>query len=154
MVDKIILYECKEIMNKYVGSISDLPYELGNTFANLYLRFILHEKRFEYNENKIPHFFSEDGDIIQSIKSLEEEHQFLMTHIKYLPEYIEDLRKLAKRNRPDLYSLLVEVYLDGLKYRIKDAYKKNGIRRKIERVFHKKYVKEIPDLLHQINSVR
>lgn len=147
----IIILCVKDI--DHLGGIDDLPYELQNTVANLYYDFYLLNDRFANTENGIPKVFKKEGDALESLRDLTMDSLFLTHHVPKIPEYINSIRKI-RREEPEIYDYWIELFLDMLKYKIKNTFKKNGIRRSIERKVNKKKISEFPDLIGVINSYK
>lgn len=157
MVNKEALQIAIDLIKSQIGTLTDLPRELATTVANVYYRFSL--KLLEISETK------ERGGILpDSIKqeigkkplsNLFEDftysHANILSDVKAIPEFIKGLRNIDKNKQPNLYRYSVDFILDCLKYDVKNAMHKTGIRRMIERKFKK--VDEIPDLIDLINAM-
>ncbi len=150
MIDKKILKLCAKDI-KQLGGIEDIPYELQNTIANIYYDYYMLNERFSNSANGVPKVFSKNGDVIDNIKSLTMDSLFLTHHVERIPEYISTIRRI-KREEPEIYDYWIELLLDMLKYKIKNTFKKNGIRRSIERKINKKKISQYPDLIGTIKN--
>jgi hypothetical protein len=148
MIDKNIVKLCVKDIDQ-LGGIDDLPYELQNTIANLYYDYYLLNDRFANTEKGIPKVFKKEGDALENLRNLTMDSLFLTHHVPKIPEYVRSLCR-TKREDPEIYDYMVELYTDMLKYKIKNTFKKNGIRRSIERRRNKKKVSEYPDLIGTI----
>jgi len=153
MVNKRIIKLCREAIRNDVGTLNDLPHELANTFANIYYKFFELNEKIDNSETGMPSIFAEEGNIFEVLKNFSRESQFILVHIKKIPEYVQGFREIDKIQQPNVYNLLVNLYLDILKYRIKNAHKKIGIWRRMERIFKSNSVNEIPNLIDMINSI-
>jgi len=148
MIDNEILKKCKFMVEKDLGDLNDLPKELANTFVNFYYRVFELEKKLEGKSNS--HLLDDNNDIIQSMKDFSFEFHFILEHFKRIPDYVYHLREI-KIKEPEGYEYIVNLYLDILKFRIDDAHNKSEIRRRLERLLHRKKVNEIPNLIQMLN---
>ena len=151
MIEKDIIEKCREIIKNELGTLDDIPYELANTIANIYYRFFMLTEKI-VSSKSLNDFLSEREDILVSLQEISNEINFLLTSVQLIPQYIKNLRNIDKERQPNLYRLFVNIYLDDLKYNIKNPFNKTGIRRKIERFFKRNKVKEIPNLIEIIYS--
>ncbi len=151
MLDNDILKKCAIKIKKELGGVDDLPYELQNTIANLYYDFFLLEGRFGETEKGIPKVFRKEGDIFNNLRDLTMDSLFLTHHVPKIPEYVDSLRQI-KKSDPNVLDYMTELFIDMLKYKIKNTFKKTGIRRSIERKINKKKLTQYPDLIGIINS--
>lgn len=146
-----VLEMCEKEIRKDLGNLDDLPYELTNTVANVYYRYFDQAfditKRANNNPGWIPKEMKRGADIFEGLSSFLEKTAKIKSDFKKLPTFIEGLREIDKHEQPKLYQFTVDFILDCLKYDIKDAHKKTGIRRMIERKVRKGKVHEIPNLV-------
>lgn len=145
-----VLEMCEKAIFKDLGSLDDLPYELANTVANVYYRYINHAvdvmKRKANNPGWIPKEMKRETGMMEGLTSFLEDSTRVKSDLESVPKFIESLREIDKHKQANLYQFTVEFILDCLKYDIKDAHKKTRLRRMIERRFKKSKVREIPNL--------
>jgi hypothetical protein len=134
-----------------IGSLDDTPYELANTVANVYYRFFSLSigvmKDAAGNPGWIPRQMKRETDMVAGLTSFVEDTARFTSDIKATPKLIEGLREIDKQRQPNLYQFTVDFILDCIKYDIKDAHKKTGLRRLVERRFSKAKNREIPNLI-------
>jgi len=151
MPKKEVLEMCERAISNDLGSLDDLPYELANTVANVYYKYFNHTfevmRQAANNPGWIPKEMKRETDLRVGLLSFLEDSARVMSDVEAVPGFIELLRKIDKRRQPNLYQNRVELILDCLKYDIKDAHKKIGLRRMIERKIRKATVQEIPNLV-------
>lgn len=151
MPKKEILEMCENAIRKDIGSLDDLPYELANTVANVYYRYFNYAvdvmKQAANNPGWIPKQMKRETDMLSGLTSFLEDSARFKSDFEAAPEFIEGLREIDKHKQPNLYQFSVDFILDCLKYDIKDAQKKIGLRRMIERKFSKAKEREIPSLI-------
>lgn len=140
-----LLKLAEQAIKRNMGRLDDIPRELANTVANIYYRFF--SMASEMGPEWIPSQMTRATDMRQGLVEFIEESASLIADVKAIPKAILDLRKIDKYRQPNLYSFSVEYLLDEFKYNIKNAAYKPGIWRKIERLFKKSKVKEIPNLI-------
>lgn len=133
-----------EAIRKHLGSLDDLPEELANTIANIYYgagQIILEDAsrsslvqamKTTADIEKLPHLY------VQGVRNLEK--------LKMIPEMVSGLRLVNNAVQPHLYGMTWNVVLDVLKYDIKNAMDKPEIWRRLERLFRKPAMDEIPRL--------
>ena len=146
-----VLRVCEEAIQKDLGSLDDIPHELANTVANVYYKYFDQTldmmKRAINNPGWIPKEVKRETNMLKGLTSFLKNSARFKSDFEAAPKFIEGLRKINKHEQPDLYQHTVEFILDYLKYNIKDAHKKTGLRRMIERKFRKGKVQEIPNLV-------
>lgn len=151
MVKEEILEFCRNAILKKFGRLDDLPYELANTVANIYYRFFLFginlPKDAEDSSGWISQQMKDGDDFMGGMESFISEYAQVRSDFESINEPILALRDINKDTQPRLYAYSVELLLDIYKYNIPNAHKKIPIRRSIERIFKKKGVNEIPDLV-------
>ena len=133
-----------------MGTLDDIPYELANTIANIYYRFHVIEVSLA-NSQSIPSII-DDRNIFDGLKSFSYEFEKVLAVKEIIPDTVKTLRQIDRAKQPNLYKALVNFILDQWKYDIRNAHKKIGIRRRIERIFKKKHVREIPNLIDLIRA--
>jgi hypothetical protein len=146
---------CETAIKKDLGSLDDIPYELANTVANVYYRYFNHAvdvmKQAANNPGWIPKQMKREIDMLAGMTSFVEDTVRFKSDLEAVPEFIQGLRNIDKRSQPNLYQYAVDFLLDCLKYDIKDAHKKAGLRRMIERKFSKGKEREIPNLINLLD---
>lgn len=151
MPKKEVLEMCENTIGKDLGSLDDIPRELANTVANVYYRFfnlaVDEKKRATNNPNRLPKQVKREPDISNGLKSFFEDTARFTSDVKTVAGFIRGLRGIDKLAKPNLYQFTVDFILDCLKYDIKDAHKKTGLRRMMERKFSKAKKREIPNLI-------
>ena len=151
MFKKEILEMCENAIKKDLVSLDDLPYELANTVANVYYRYFNQAvdvaKQAANNPGWIPKQMKRETDMLSGLTSFLEDSARFKNDLETAPKFIETLREIDKHKQPNLYQLSVDFILDCLKYDIKDASKKTGLRPMIERKFSKAKEREIPNLI-------
>jgi len=131
-----------------LGSLTDLPDELANTIVNIYYRaceLLLHDNR----PDALPRAVKQSGDIEDGMR----EHIAslgALTKQEAIPKMIAALRSVDRHHQPNLYAMTYNFVLDVLKYEIKNASNKPEIWRRVERLFRRGLVKEIPRLTDQL----
>ena len=152
MVDNEILRQCQKELQRLYGGLNDIPHELANTIANLYYKFLRTKKEFEKSKYIIPSLL-EGGDISEKMPQWICDQEKVLAFLPIIPDNVKYLRSLDKKKQPHLYKMWVDFFLDCIKYNIKNAIKKSGLRRMIERNFKTKEVREIPGLIDLINDL-
>jgi len=149
MVNKEVLELAENAIRKELGTLDDIPYELANTVANIYYRFfaLASEVKDKPKEGWMLTAIKRSGDLERGLAHFIDDYARIESDLKSAPKFINGLRAIDKSKEPKLYRYTVDFILDCLKYNIPNATKKTAIRRKIERKFRKKYVKEIPNLI-------
>ncbi|MDM7987105.1 MAG: hypothetical protein QUS13_07225 [Smithella sp.] len=151
MPKKEVLQMCEIAIRKDLGSLDDIPHELANTVANVYYRYFNQEfdvmKQGSKNPFWIPKQVKRQPDLLTGFTSFVEDTAKFTSDFKVAPKSIQGLREIDKRSQPNAYQFAVDYILDCLKYDIKDAHKKIGLRRMIERKFSKANKREIPNLI-------
>lgn len=151
MPKKEVLEICEKAIHMDLGPLDDLPHELANTVANVYYRYFNHTvdmmKQAANNPGWIPKQVKRETDMLAGLTSFMEDTARFMSDLKTVSKFIKALREIDKHREPNPYQLAVEFILDCLKYDIKDAHKKTGLRRMIERKFRNARVQEIPNLV-------
>ena len=146
-----VLEMCEKAIRNDLGDLDDLPYELANTLANVYYKYFDHAvdvmKRAANNPGWIPKEMKRETDMLEGLTSFVENTAIFESDFEAVPNFIEGLREIDKHEQPNLYQYTVDFILDCLKYDIKDAHKKTGLRRMIERKIKKRKVQEIPNLI-------
>lgn len=128
-----------------LGSLEDLGAELSNTIANIYYRFYLLSENMDSPRDVL--HVKPAVDLPSNFLNLTSAMNTAISEYKYVTDIIGALRE-ARAEDPRLGDFLVTHALDEFKYHIKDAHKKSGIRRAIERPFRK--VDEIPGLYERM----
>lgn len=149
MLKREVLEMCENAIRKNMGSLYDLPYELANTVANVYYRYFQHAielmRQSADNRGWIPK--EREKDMWAGLSSFLDDTARLNSDFEAVPKFIEGLRRIDKHSQPKLYQFTVDFILDCLKYDIKRAHEKTGLRRMIERRFRRVKVREIPNLV-------
>ncbi|MFC1553385.1 hypothetical protein ACFL7D_02015 [candidate division KSB1 bacterium] len=148
MVNEEIIKDCREAINSQLGQLDDIPYDLANTIANIYYKYFLIGE--DLIQNPIPKSIIREENILNEMQAFRKEHHNLEFKLKAIPDLLMQLRSIKKDKCPNLYNMWVHVCYDILKYDIKFAMKKTGIRRAIERYFKRSKVNEIPRLINLI----
>ena len=155
MLNKEILEVCKNAIKKDLGSLDDLSRELANSVANVYYRYFDHAfnlmKQSANNPGWIPKEMKRETDMRIGLKSFLEDSAKLKIDFESAPKFIKALREVGKNSKPGTYQYIVDFIIDCIKYNIKDAQKKTGLRRMIERRFSKTKPQEIPNLIDILN---
>ncbi len=151
MPKKEVLEMCERAIRDDMGALDDLPYELANTVANVYYRYYNHTfdvmSRATNNPGWIPKEMQREVDMAAGLTSFIDDSAKIMSDYEAAQKSVELIREIDKHREPDLYQSIVDFTLDCLKYDIKDAHKKIGLRRMIERKLIKARVQEIPNLV-------
>lgn len=142
IIDYTILEQCKREIKEKIGTIKDLPPELANSLANFYYRYFLILN--ELSNGSLPSIVSKNKDIFKGLKQFSYESEKILSFIGLIPEQVHALRQFKSNGQPNLYKMWTDLMLDIYKYDIKNATRKIGLRRFIERKF--KNVKEIDGL--------
>ena len=142
-ISQSALASAYEGINHDLGDLGDLPRELATTVANVYYRFFL------FSENPTmptgPGFQpAASGSFIESYQKYMEGSATILSTFQFAKDLIKAARETRKQNAR-MFSYLVVLTLDVLKYNIENANEKTPIRRAIERKFKK--VDEISNLL-------
>ena len=148
-----IIDKCRKAISDDLGTLKDLPYELANTVANIYYRWFNFASYVIQNSKPgwIPTNINGETGLVDNLMSFSEKLARYQSEYENIPGLIHDLRNIKRDQQPNLYAYAVEFILDDLKYKIKNAHKKTGLRRLIERKFMQNRIEEIPNLLDQIN---
>ena len=151
LIDDHELQLIAESIIKDFGSLEDIPRELANTIVNTYLRYVsLYSKSGFILKNKTS--TDNKNDLATTMMAFTHTYSETLADIKYIKEAIQALRKIDKVSEREPYEYAVEYILDIFKYNIKNAEKKMGIRRIIERKFKLKNVNEMPNLIDLIDK--
>jgi hypothetical protein len=151
LIDDHELQLIAESIIKDFGDLEDIPRELANTIVNIYLRYdLLYSKRGFIPNNKISS--DKKNNLAPVMTAFAQTSIQTIAKMKYIKGMIQELRKIDKNSEKVAYEYAIEYMLDILKYNIKDAEKKMGIRRTIERKFKLKKVDEIPNLIDLIEK--
>ena len=145
VIDTDVLRQCRALIALKCGGLDDFPKELANTFANIYYAYLELLKEAEHGD-LASYGMNLRRDVFDSLKEFSYRATFVLGHIQNIPAYVDGLRQIRHQD-PELYRFLTELYLDILKYRIERAHEKSPVRRKIERLFARRRVREIPNLI-------
>src|SRR5438093_8621657 len=105
-----ILEICRAVILRDFGRLDDIPYELANTVANIYYRFLVFD---------VP---SEPSAASAS------EIQRIRINFDFAKKMVAEIRDLSTRAHPTVVNAAAEVFISILKYRIDDAVNKSLIR--------------------------
>ncbi|MFZ5447865.1 MAG: hypothetical protein ACOZFS_04420 [Thermodesulfobacteriota bacterium] len=133
-LNKQIIDSCKNLVERNLGTLKDLPYELANTIANMYYKLLL------FASDKIS--LSTSGDPIQLVIEYVKEYNRLKSDVLSIPEFVSNLREMKNS---DEYDYACEYVIDCLKYDIENINFKTPAQRKAER--GKKIINEIDNLV-------
>ena len=146
MLKQDVLEMCEMAIRKDLGNLDDLPNELANTVTNVYYKYFDQApdvmKRASNNPGWIPKEMKRETDMLEGLTSFMEKTARYKSDFEAVPKFIEGLREIDKHEQPNLYQFTIDFILDCLKYDIKDAHKKTGLRRMIERKVRKGKVQE------------
>jgi hypothetical protein len=152
MPKKEVLELCETAIRNELGSLDDLPYELANTVSNVYYQYFNHISDGGVQTSKNPGFISTEMKRKTGMSiGLASFIARIITDYKTAPKSVKLIRSIDKHREPYIYQEAVELTIDCLKYDIKDAQKKSGLRRMIERKLRKDGVHEIPNLVDLLN---
>jgi hypothetical protein len=149
MPTKEILEMCEQTIRNDLGSLDDIPHELANTIANAYYRYLSYVK-YRANPNHpgwLPKEMKRETDPQKGLRAHIEEYATIKTDFDAAIKFVELLRSIDKHKQPRYYQFLVDFILDCLKYDIKNAQTKSGLRRMIERKLSTAKDREIPNLI-------
>ena len=163
-----ILAMCRTTVNKKLGSLDDLPYELANTVVNIFYRYFetcvrwagtkveasLGDGLSQGNSGDLDEalFFERPETFASLYSRTKQEHEaiekmrFHLRQSEDIVRMVKGLRDIDRERNPLAYEAKAMYILDMMKYKIKDANKKSDIIREIERDLKRKEVDEIPDL--------
>jgi len=148
MPKKEILEMCEKAIRDKLGTLDDLPYELANTVANVYYRFFAFGlDAIKREPHSLPTCIRRETSLAKGMATFMQDTTRSITDVESVPAFIKGLREIVKHQQPNLYQYSVDFILDCLKYDIKNAHEKTGLRRMVERKIKKKKVKEIPNLV-------
>jgi hypothetical protein len=77
----------------------------------------------------------EEGDLQHGLSIYNERFARLKMKLEIIPRALEALRSIDRRVQPQAYRYMVTLYLDVLKYDIRDASFKSALRRSVERLW-------------------
>jgi hypothetical protein len=101
MINETALQACKYDIQKDLGTLDDLPYELANTIANIYYRFwdlsldSLQRAR-DRPGTWLPRHYDTEGDPLKASTAFLEEVARLHTDRKIIPRSVATLRRIDK----------------------------------------------------------
>lgn len=112
---------CNEAIHRELGTLSDLPRELGNTAANIYYHFF--ELAAECCKNRPPLSVWKGGvsQLAQGLERYGKEVAACLAKLQCLLEMVPSLRELSGDGHAREYMVGVELALDVLKYNIEHA---------------------------------
>lgn len=158
IIDGEVLRRAAEALHGDLGDLTDLPFELANTLANVYYRFFAlseHAARFgpggvflrDGSTNLLAPYLEDSRSAIDAFANYTELHAEAVSSFEHARGLIQSAREVRTKE-PELFSYLTTLTLDILKYNTKDPGSKTPIRRAIERTF--KTPREISDLLDRM----
>ena len=143
---KELLELTRSSIQRDLGSLRDLPYELANTVANIY-----------YKDWSINFFKS---DIMYKLtptpigKNQKQFSKSMADFLDYLydkdslKKQIIELRKISKTSK--LYNYAADLLIDKYKYKITNAINKPKLLSKIQRILFRNRVNEVPNLINML----
>lgn len=131
-----------------LGMIDDIPLELSNTVANIYLR---NCSLFD-SKGYIPKTKLKDEGLMSQLENFAHNYAEIVADKDFIKNAIMELRKIDKYKMPKEYNVAVDFILDICKYNIKNSETKLFILRKIERKFKKSHVNEIANLYDSVKG--
>ena len=149
MPDKMVLILVGILMEEKLGEVDDLPHELGNTIANVYVREISTGlgdevcRQISLSDN--------NRDALEQILTdfgLDDDSQ--ENDITLVNRMIRSFREIRETEKPRQAGYIAQIILDTMKYGIKDATGKSEMRRWFERRKKRGAVQEIPGLMGMI----
>jgi hypothetical protein len=152
----VILVILKNAISNNLGKMNDIPIELANTIANIYLRFL----SLIYDMGPNPPYCipisiklerQEGEDFRNASRNFDDIAAHILADINAINKFTINLRKIDPDKQPNLYRYAVTYILDDIKYNIKHVKFKPEIWRNVERIFKKQRVKEIPTLAKLLN---
>jgi hypothetical protein len=155
-IDKHVLYLCEKEIQENLGGLEDLPRELANTVANIYYNFFelskdMMGKKATNPNGWLPTMIRNDldrgGDWANSLEDFSAYFARVKSDFEAINEMIHCLRGIDETKTPRMWQYTYDFILDCMKYNLKNAHKKNAMRRAIERKIKKKDVDEIPNLI-------
>jgi hypothetical protein len=151
LIDQNILDSCRNIIVKNIGTLKDLPYELGNTVANIYYKLCLLLKI-----KRDPGWFPKYNESFENEDPLDNMAKFIFSYNKLkadiisIPNFIASLRSRKNEDR-EKYNYWVDYVIDCLKYDIENINYKTIEQRMNERKKIRQ-IQEIPNLVDLINT--
>jgi hypothetical protein len=148
-VDQDVLRQAAEALQADLGDLSDLPVELASTVANVYYRFYACAEHMLRGgkTNLLDPYLDDSRNALDAYKAFSKLHTEATASFEYAKNFVQSARGI-KKQKPELFSYMVTLTLDILKYNIDNANTKTPIRRAIERKF--KAPREISDLLERM----
>lgn len=140
-VNTQVLREARDALARDLGPLDDLSDEMKNTLANIYYKFVLMVSMNLQLQKPT------SRDVASAFKEYMLDAGQILTDYKFAAELVKSMREVRKQDQ-SIYEFLETHFFDVHKFRIKNANKKSGLRRAIERPFAK--VDEIPDLYKQM----
>lgn len=164
-IDKEALELCERYITAELGIISDLPYELANTVANIYYHFFRLALPFLPKEDTLStgslrelreELFSNSAKVPVGTKHGQSfpvrELASALASVESVPKFINILRTVNKDDDPYQYRQVMELILDILKYNIEGAENKLVLQRMAERI-KKKFKKEVNEITGLIDML-
>jgi len=117
-------------------NLSDIPKELADSIRLVfsYMEELAQLPSDSYFQSRL---MPKKGSPKKRLQIFTQRGMYLRTKSDIIPSCLDTLRKIDTSTQPNLYQYMVDLYLDVIKYNIRNAAKKTGIRRMIERHIHK-----------------
>ncbi len=142
MPDTEILTMTAALIRERIGSISDLPDEMGNTIANVYYRLCMELQR--SSPEQVSPSPTKASDLLDTLTSNARQTAHLIAAARAVPEMVSGFREIDPFRQPNARKAALDLFLDLFKYNIPNAHKMVGLRRMIGRSCRKP--NEIPGL--------
>jgi hypothetical protein len=139
------LTRARELINREIGDMTELPEETRNTIANVYYEFAAMEIELD-RPNAWPSQLSLAGDLKKGIEQFGKNAAFLNASMETMADIVKGIRQFAREGNRKGYDLTIKIFQDMFKYRIPDIHKKTSIKVSIERPFYDSKVIEISNL--------
>lgn len=151
IISQHALQQAAKAIRMTLGDLSDLPYELANTYANIYYRAFAYEEHVSCGGRSrfLEPYMPESSNIFDANADNVRFQAETLAAFEHAQAVVQSLRQLRLED-PDLFSHAVTTVLDTIKYNIDDVESKTPIRRAFERKFKKVY--EVPQLLDIMRS--
>ncbi len=153
-LDPHVVELCRQVIEKNLGRLDDLPRELANTVVNVYYRFLSLAQdvttRAKRNPNWLPPRSDRHTDVKGALVGFYGDATKCLVDSESVKGFVEGLRRVDKVQQARLYVYTVEFILDCLKYDIRNASQKSYLRRRLERTLRKNKVNEIDNLVDKI----
>ena len=147
LIDRELIELCRDLIKKNVTTLKDIPFELGNTIANIFYKLCL----LTNVDIKAASWFPKKEDYIDNTINFTKIYNRLERDLHSIPGFIEGLRNIDRVNDPELYNYTIDFIIDCLKYDIENIGFKSLEERIKEREIKNKYIREISNLIYLLD---